>query len=132
MGIASFFSLLAVVAGLIAFWFRKKYSYFEERGFVYEKPEFPFGCLRGVGSKFHFSQKSKRVYDAFRGKAKVVGLYFFTAPAVFVLDLDTVKHVLVKDFSNFHDRGLYYNTKSDPLSGHLFAIEGETKTSQQR
>lgn len=128
MGFGTFLALIGAVSGLIAYWFNKKFSYFEERGFAFVKPEFPFGSLKGVGYKIHFSQKTKLYYREFKDKAKAIGLFFFTAPTVLILDLDTIKHVLVKDFNNFHDRGLYVNKKGDPLSGHLFAIEGEIIT----
>lgn len=117
---------LAIV-GLVAYWFNKKFSYWENRGFEFVKPDFPFGSLKGVGYKVHFSQITKRFYSDYKDKAKAIGIYLFTAPAVFVIDLDTVKNVLVKDFSSFHDRGLYVNKEADPLSAHLFAIEGESR-----
>jgi cytochrome P450 family 6 len=124
MGLNTFVALAVTVIALLAYWFKKKFSYWENRGFKFVEPEFPFGSLKGVGYKIHFGLKSRQYYLDFKDKAKAIGLYFFTAPVVLVTDLDTIKHVLVKDFNNFHDRGLYVNTKADPLSGHLFAIEG--------
>lgn len=125
MSLNVFISLIVAAVGLIAYYFRRKFSYWEEHGFDFVTPEFPFGNVKGVGYKIHFSLKSQEFYNEFKGKAKAIGMYFFTAPVVVVVDLDTIKHVLVKDFNNFHDRGLYVNTKADPLSGHLFAIEGQ-------
>lgn len=126
MGLNTFIGLFVIAVGLVAYYFKRKFSYWEEHGFEFIKPEFPFGSLKGVGYKIHFSQKTKVFYNELRNKMKAVGLYFFTAPVIFILDLDTVKHILVKDFNNFHDRGLYVNKETDPLSGHLFAIEGES------
>lgn len=117
--------LVVAIVGLLTLWFKKKFSYWEDRGFLFVKPKFPFGSLEGVGYKIHFSQVSRKYYEEYKNKAKAIGLYFFMAPVAFITDLDTVKDILVKDFSNFHDRGLYVNKKTDPLSGHLFAIEGE-------
>ena len=54
----------------------------------------------------------------------MVGIYFFTVPVLLALDLELIKHILVKDFNNFHERGMYANVKTDPLSAHLFAIDG--------
>lgn len=67
-------------------------------------------------SKFYFELKEK---------GKFGGAYFFTKPVFFVTDLDLLKTVLIKDFQYFHDRGMYYNMKHDPLSGHLLNIEGD-------
>ena len=125
MGLITFIALIITVIGLVAYWFKKKFSYWKNRGFKFITPEFPFGSLKGVGFKIHFSQKSAKFYNDYKNKAKAIGLYFFTAPLVLVTELDTVKHILVKDFSSFHDRGLYFNKQADPLSGHLFALEGE-------
>ena len=50
--------------------------------------------------------------------------YIFTSPRFFVRDPDFIKDILVKDFSTFHDRGLYMNEEIEPLSGHLFFLRG--------
>lgn len=66
-----------------------------------------------------------RFYYELKEKGKFGGIYFFTKPVIFVCDLDFLKTVLIKDFQYFHDRGMYYNMKDDPLTGHLLNIEGD-------
>ena len=102
-----FLSLLATLAAFIFSYVKKTFSYFENCGFEYVKPEFPFGNLRGVGTSYHFSQLSRDFYNRFKNKAPAFGLYFFTNPVVHLIDLDLIKNVLMSDFNNFHDRGLY-------------------------
>lgn len=79
----------------------------------------------GHRRKFHSSQVFSRFYYELKEKGKFGGIYFFTKPVFFVTDLDFLKVVLIKDFQHFHDRGTYFNTKDDPLSGHLLNIEGD-------
>jgi len=63
------------------------------------------------------------VYNKFEGY-KYGGTYAFTIPRFFVRDPDIIKDVLVKDFSSFHDRGVYMNEENEPLSAHLFSLTG--------
>lgn len=88
-----YLTLSVAIVGLLALWFRKKFSYWKDHGFLFVKPEFPFGSLKGVGYKVHFSQKSRGFYEEYKNKAKAIGLYFFTAPAVLIIDLGFIKLV---------------------------------------
>lgn len=117
-------SLFLAALLLLTFWIRKKFSYWAERGFDFIKPEFPFGNLKDVGYKVHYSKLSRYYYESYKNKAAAIGLYFFTQPVVFLMNLDVIKSVLVKHFHIFHDRGLYANSKGDPLIANLFSIEG--------
>lgn len=36
-----------------------------------------------------------------------------------------IKHIIVKDFNSFTDRGIYTDEKKEPTSGHLFRLNGD-------
>lgn len=59
LGDALFIALISAVIGKNAFWFKKKFSYFEGRVFGFVKSEPPFRCLQGDGYKILFPQKTK-------------------------------------------------------------------------
>lgn len=61
----------------------------------------------------------------FLGYRKYCGIYQLVAPTFFVLDLDLIKNICVKDFEHFVDRGFYYNERNDPIGCHLLAIDGD-------
>jgi cytochrome P450 family 6 len=63
------------------------------------------------------------IYKKLEGH-KYGGMYIFTDPRLVFLDPDLIKDILVKDFSTFHDRGLYMNEEIEPLTGHLFILPG--------
>ncbi|XP_055637675.1 probable cytochrome P450 6a13 [Toxorhynchites rutilus septentrionalis] len=116
---------LTIIATILAIlWVRKRYSYWKDRGVAYVTPTFPSGNLGGMGRNEHISTLMERCYRKLKGNGPFGGIFFYTNPVAIALDIDFVKNVLVKDFQYFHDRSFYHNEKDDPLSGHLFAMEG--------
>ncbi|KAL9708003.1 hypothetical protein quinque_011521 [Culex quinquefasciatus] len=116
---------LALAAALLAYsWISKRYSYWTARGVPTVNGVFPLGNLVGIGRR-HMAFMIRDCYRKLKTSGKKFGgIYFFVNPVVLALDLDFVKDVLVKDFQYFHDRGVYYNEKDDPLSAHLISLDG--------
>lgn len=115
---------IVAIVSAVAFFYKWKFMYWENRGIPSRKATVPFGNLAEAGKTKHLSKILQELYHEMKDKATFCGMYFFTSPNVLLLDLDLVKNVLVKDFQHFHDRGVYFNEKDDPLSAHLFSIEG--------
>lgn len=107
------------------FFVKRRYSYWTERNVLHVKPKFPLGNLQGIGTTKHTADITRDFYLEHVGKAPFLGVYFFLDPVVIPLDPVLIKNIMVRDFNYFHDRGFYYNDKSDPLSAILFALEGE-------
>ena len=64
-----------------------------------------------------------RLYQQFKGKSPICGVFRSFKPSFLALDLELIKTILIRDFDVFHNRGMFYNEKVDPLSAHLFNIE---------
>ncbi|XP_058126451.1 cytochrome P450 6A1-like [Anopheles coustani] len=124
--------LLGVITAAV--WFvRRKYSFWADRGVPYVKPRFPFGNIQGIGRRMHSSQLMTKFYNELKPSGKPYGgIYFFTNPVALALELEFVKNLQQRDFAYFHDRGVYYNEKDDPISGHLFNIEGTKWTNLRK
>lgn len=61
----------------------------------------------------------------FKNSKPFVGFYMMASPDAMIIDLDLIKSILIKDFNNFNDRYHFFNEKDDPISAHLFAIDGK-------
>ncbi|EDX07156.1 GD11088 [Drosophila simulans] len=66
------------------------------------------------------------IYKKFKGSGPFCGFYALLQPRALILDRELIRQIMIKDFWNFNDRGLYCNQKSDPLSGDLYALRGES------
>lgn len=111
---------------IIYAYFKYAYGYWKSRGVPHDEPKFPFGNFKGFGKTCHQSEFIKSIYDRHKSSgSKFCGIYIFAKVGVILMDLDLIKTVLVKDFANFNERGLYYNEEDDPLSAHLFMVDGE-------
>lgn len=124
MSLLATLSLLIVsIASLAYFYVKWAYKYWQRKKVPYIEPTFPFGskCTPPVPMCVSF----KVFYDHFKSNGhRFGGLYFMMSPIVIWTDVELVKNVLAKDFHHFVNRGIQINEKHDPLSAHLFNLEG--------
>lgn len=120
-------TLLTIAAIMLTFAYifvQYMFSYWKQKGVPYLMPSFPFGNFDGV-----FMQKRSIGYwckDLYEKTTEpFVGVYSTLKPMLLVRDPDLIRTMLIKDFQHFHDRGVYHDEKVDPLSAHLFSIDGQ-------
>lgn len=78
------------------------------------EPKFPSGNFQGLRTK-PIDQVAAEIY--LKSNEPVLGCYLYTKPIIILRDLDVIKSVLIKDFSNFRNRGLEVDSSVDPLAG---------------
>lgn len=114
------------------FYVRNKLNYWKQRGVPHDEPSMLFGNIESVGQKIHFTINIQMIYEKFKIGNKLCGFYLLQSPRLIIMDLDLIKNILIKDFNSFVDRGVYNNAEDDPLSAHLFAIEGKMRKRDAR
>ncbi|XP_053697496.1 probable cytochrome P450 6a14 [Sabethes cyaneus] len=117
--------IAAVMILLIIYWYlNKKHSYWADRKVPYLKPEFFYGNSRTLQRTESAADLFQRIYRQLKGLGPFGGIFMFTTPIVIATDLELLKRIFVKDFQYFHDRGNFCNEKDDPLSAHMFNLNG--------
>ncbi|KAL9707998.1 hypothetical protein quinque_011516 [Culex quinquefasciatus] len=118
---------LAIALPLGAFaWFKKRFRFWSDRGVEFIEPELPYGNFKTLGKVEHIAPITKRHYEYFKTKGVPYGgVFMLSSPLLYILDVKLIKTLLVKDFGYFPNRGVYFNERDDPLSAHMFAIEGQ-------
>lgn len=119
--------LYIILVILITFYLYLNYlhQYWKRENFPYIEPEFFYGNARGIGTKFVHADFWKTMYLKLKSRGPIAGVYLFYERFAIITDLDLVNRILVKDFHNFSNRGLYFNERDDPASANLFNIENE-------
>jgi len=117
-------TLLTCILAVVYIYFKWSFTYWKKRNVPYIEPTFPFGnFIDMVLTRKPIGDVFADIYKKFEGH-KFGGMYIFTSPRFVIRDPDLIKDILVKDFSTFHDRGLYMNEEIEPLSAHLFLLCG--------
>uniref|UniRef100_A0A1I8NYI9 Cytochrome P450 n=1 Tax=Stomoxys calcitrans TaxID=35570 RepID=A0A1I8NYI9_STOCA len=116
--------LITLIFGII-FVLKKNLNYWKDLGIPHEEPHALFGNMSGLRTKLSFGEILTRYYAKFKGSGPFAGIFVGQRPGAVVLDKELIKRILIKDFTQFTDRGLYYNQESDPLTGHLFLVDGD-------
>ncbi|KAF2886191.1 hypothetical protein ILUMI_19982 [Ignelater luminosus] len=117
--------ILTILIGCYTY-FKWCFKYWDRKGLPYIEPTFPFGTIDNPFTVTKaLTEQCKDFYDTSKAKGhKHVGTYTFAAPVYMPIDIELVKNIMQKDFDHFVDRGAYYNEIDDPLSAHLFSLEG--------
>ncbi|XP_063929830.1 cytochrome P450 6a8-like [Zophobas morio] len=118
--------IITTVILLITNYFHQSYKYWAKKGVPTIRPHFPLGNTNILLPKgLSVGTLSQKFYTEFKKRGeKFGGVYLVTEPNLVVVDPEYVKDILCKDFQYFVDRGFYYNEKDDPISAHLFALDG--------
>nr|QLI62169.1 cytochrome P450 20 [Streltzoviella insularis] len=116
-------ALLVIGYGLYLY-VNRNFKYWKKNNVIGPEPVSLFGNLKetalrrkAVGTVF------KEMYDEFPNE-KVIGIYRMTTPCLLIRDLDIIKHIMIKDFDAFVDRGIEFSKKG--LGINLFHADGET------
>ncbi|XP_046385527.1 probable cytochrome P450 6a14 [Ischnura elegans] len=111
--------------GLIYLYLTWDYGYWRKRSIPYERPVFPFGSIWSMMTrKESLVEYYRSLYERFKGQ-RYMGIIMLKEPTLVIRDPGLIKHILVKDFSHFHDRGIPVDEVNDPLSGNLFNLQGK-------
>ncbi|KAH8356248.1 hypothetical protein KR200_000354, partial [Drosophila serrata] len=119
------FEVAVALLACASFFIHRRLTYFKRQGVPHDAPHLLRGNMEGFNSTRTIQEIMQDYYNKYRNsKVPFVGFYFFQKPCAFIMDLELVKHILIKDFSNFSDKGQFYNEKDDPISAHLFHLDG--------
>ncbi|XP_043258935.1 probable cytochrome P450 6a20 [Colletes gigas] len=114
-----------IIAGLYIYYKLFVFNFWRKKDIFSMKATFPTGNMLplviGTTSLANFFKDAYLQYKSHR----LVGLYMLYKPFLMVNEPDLIRDVLAKEFSSFHDRGIYCNEETDPLSGHLFQLPGK-------
>jgi cytochrome P450 family 6 len=113
---------------ILLYWLNiRRFNYWAKRNFVQDNDT---TVILGSMKPLVFQQRSfgehfSDIYERFKNKTKIVGVYMFYRPALVVTDTLLVQDILIRDFSYFHDRPSIIDEERDPISAHLFNINGQ-------
>lgn len=119
-----FYSTVLLVS-VLYYVFHKRLSYWKRRGIPHDQPHFIYGNMFGIQTEKNFHELLRDYYMKYKHSKPFVGFYMMASPDAMILDLDLIKSILIKDFHNFNDRYHFFNERDDPISAHLFAVDGK-------
>ncbi|XP_015438122.1 PREDICTED: probable cytochrome P450 6a14 [Dufourea novaeangliae] len=119
-----FFGVTAVIVALY-YYFTAHFTFWIERGVPGPKPVPVFGNVMrhmlGLQSITEFAVEMRKKYKG----EPLVGVFTMRKPTLMIQDPELIKHVFIKDFTTFADRGAFLHEIPEPLSAHLFSLESK-------
>ncbi|XP_003704415.1 cytochrome P450 6B1 [Megachile rotundata] len=105
------------------YYYTATFDFWKNRNVRGPKPVVFFGNLKETAfKKVSMTEHVKNMYDQFKHEP-VFGIFQGKTPTIVVTDLELIKNVLIRDFSQFSQRGLGYSRRVEPLEEHLFFLD---------
>ncbi|XP_037947259.1 probable cytochrome P450 6a23 [Teleopsis dalmanni] len=120
-----FIVLLLGAGTLFVFYINYLLGYWKRRGLPHDKPEFLVGNMNEWRKTKHIAEIFADTYKQYKNTGPFAGFYLLMTKSAVITDIDLVKRILIKDFNNFDERGLFHNDRDDPLTGNLFDTDGD-------
>ncbi|XP_076277121.1 putative cytochrome P450 6a13 [Lasioglossum baleicum] len=118
-------ALILIITGLYIYYKLFVFTFWRKKGVYNVEPTFPTGnMLPLLTGKLSSAEFFKNAYEQHK-KHRLLGVYMLHRPYLILTDPNLIRDVLAKEFSNFHDRGMFCNPETDPLSGNLFQLPGK-------
>ncbi|XP_026760055.2 cytochrome P450 6B2-like [Galleria mellonella] len=116
--------ILIVLLYSLYYYFTRTFNYWKDRGVVGPEPVPLFGNIKRAALRYeNVGETMANIYHQYPDE-KVVGVFRMTTPNLLLRDLEIIKHIMIKDFDEFSDRGVEYST--DGLGKNLFHADSET------
>ncbi|XP_032669229.1 cytochrome P450 6A1-like [Odontomachus brunneus] len=122
---------LEVLCGIVAlvftlyYYFTSTFDFWKSRGIRGPQPIPLFGNIKDVMlARKAMSDYLLEIYKRYKDES-LIGVFARRTPILVVKDPNFIKDILIKDFSNFANRGLPIYEKTEPLSQHLVALEAK-------
>lgn len=126
MLVATLIAVFVIVLISIYIKIQSSFKFWKNKNVPFPRPKFLTGNIGEIlQGKTHFGLVIQKMYRQMKHTGDYCGIYFFQNPVVLVLSPDFAKTILVRDFNNFMDRGMFSNEKIDPLSANIFFLEGQ-------
>ncbi|RZC34666.1 cytochrome P450 6a14 [Asbolus verrucosus] len=119
-------AMSALVLVVVTAYLKWKLSYWNKVGLPTLNPVLFFGNIKQLLlGRQTFGEQFQEIYKEIRAKQlQHAGIYFGVTPFYVPVDPEIIKHILQTDFQHFVNHGVFIDERHDPLSGHLFNLEG--------
>ncbi|EFA02825.1 cytochrome P450 6a2 [Tribolium castaneum] len=119
-------TIITTVLALTIAFFKWKLTFWEKLGVPTLNPVLFFGDAKNILlGKRQVGVEFIDYYKQFKPRGlKHGGVYLGPRPFWVITDPGLIKHILQIDFPHFINHGTYADEENDPLSAHLFSLEG--------
>ncbi|XP_025831659.1 probable cytochrome P450 6a14 [Agrilus planipennis] len=119
-------AVIVVSVTVVILYLKWSFRYWKSRNVFTIEPTLPFGnANETISGRQSLGLSLTKLYNSAKAKGlRYAGLYFIASPVFLAIDLKLLRSMLIIDFHYFTDHTLFTNEKNDPLSAHLFTLNG--------